>query len=288
MTGVQTCALPISNALDDDDASFVVPLRDGWVDRNDDSPASRNRWAVLKPVGLEQAFHRREQLALKFLPTEPRAAERAHHLSKELVGKVKGVVERRPSCDHDATAGLVGLSDQSFHDLNSLRRCGEEQLWEVAESEVELQLIQCLLSARPGCELVAPCLVMLRPAEPLGLFGGVEKGLGAAGLVKVNAAQRRAEPWAQMLGVCGEDAGLTQDHDVAGIGGRRANEGDATSNPAIVPLLDGVGAGVRLAPAAARVGDPRAPAARWKLLLWSALLSPIEERRASYRARDSL
>lgn len=96
--------------------------------------------------------------------------------------------------------------------------------------------------------------MMLRPSQQVGLFGGIERGLGAVGPGETASAGdvdghevRRAD---------GEHAGLSLNHDVAGVGSRAGDHRD-TAAGVLAGLGDGpLGAGPRLAEPSAGEQEP--------------------------------
>ena len=126
----------------------------------------------------------------------------------------------------------------------------------MAHAEAELEHVPGF-GVAPGGQLVAPGRMELGPAQAVGLVGGEGGGDDAVG--PGEAALGRLIGGA-LVGVAhGEDAAVALDHDVAGVGGGRGDEGNAAGVVGFGLGADPFGAGAGLAPASAGEDEPDEP-----------------------------
>src|SRR5207245_7865843 len=116
----------------------------------------------------QRARHVVEDLALQLLAADARPLILRSELAQRGRSQVVGVVVGGASCG-DAALVLEQLAQK----LQRPRRRGDELLRVLAEAQPERQVGPRLEQVLPGGELVAERLVMLRPAEQVGLVGAV-------------------------------------------------------------------------------------------------------------------
>ena len=97
----------------------------------------------------------------------------------------------------------------------------------------------------------------LGPAEAVGLVGGEGGGDDAVGPGEAALGRLIGGPFVGAAN--GEDAAVALDHDVAGVGGGRGDEGNAARSIGSGLGADPFGAGAGLAPAAAGEDEPDEP-----------------------------
>ena len=179
---------------------------------------------------------------------------------------------------------IVSLSGgERLDDLGRARRRGDDRLRLVAEPQAQHRLIEGVGLA-PGGELVAPQLHVLLAAQPVRLLGREELA---------HRAVRPFEPRRSAAKKRGRSSRRQQarmpdsplHHDVAHVGDGRADQVD--DRVGLHPVAHRLGAGARLAGAAAGEDEPDDPVARRRRLVGARPERPVVEESARIRARRS-
>ncbi len=165
-----------------------------------------------------------------------------------------------------------GGGDELADDRDRARGGRYDDARVAAETQTHHKVRPGVVGPAPGSDLVAPGGVVLRTAKAIRLVGRVDGGLGAIG--KGDAPLRRLIERASLIGEDIEQPGLSLDHNVAGVGGRRGNDGDAAVATAD-PGADRLGAGARLAPATAGEDGPGAPVPLGQQLIGPGVGRPV-------------
>ncbi len=156
----------------------------------------------------------------------------------------------------------AGLGDDRLEHRARARGGGDDGARVAAEAQAELERGPGLRGVLPLGELVAPGIVVLRPAQQVRGVAREQLRLGAG------AEAQAAEAWvpfADPVGGDREQAALALDHDPAGVVERSADESDADRIGAAGVPGDArgqpLGAGAGLAEAAAGLDHPGRPVA---------------------------
>jgi hypothetical protein len=169
-----------------------------------------------------------QYLGVELLPAEPGALVFAYDLVQKGRCQINPVVVRRAAGNY-----CRRIADQFAKDSNRLRRRGDNNARVITEAQPEHEHRPGFVWIPPRADFVCPRAVMLRSAKPLRLVGAVGRRNGPIG--PGQAAFRRFVMRALSRQSDRKDSAFAFDHDIAGIGCRRRDQGNAA--PAVIENL---------------------------------------------------
>ncbi|ETI64693.1 hypothetical protein C100_06030 [Sphingobium sp. C100] len=255
---------PVAAQPGDDDAARIAIGRSGRVDRHHHARQHAAVRHMPHPAPLDQvarpqrAFRLLDQLAVQFLPPQPRAAIAVHHRRDEAGRQIGRIVRRPPARHHQVAASSVpGPRHQRPHQRHRPWRRRRHRARVAAQPHPHHQIMPGRLAARPFGDFVGPAMAELRPAQRFRLGRAEQRRHRAIGPGQLAQRGRIGRPRPSRR--YRQQPRRALHHHAARLAQRRAHQGDPRGRIGLCDAQHPFRARARLAETAPRHHQPDAP-----------------------------